>query len=378
MIVLLMGVLSCGAVASESELGYFVGQPVMTFGCFTQAISLESNPIDGIEWPEAEGDPLYGLLRLAENDHPVLIDRRKIETVLLVDSAGNGEFVKRNWFSVLLDGSSVARVPFLLTHAQGQNIPYQARLIWNRNVPAVMTYCRDSYREGEIELGGASYRLSIFDEDTDGRYDDLEDGILLIDADGDRRLLSSSDSHEIFSLNEPFNLGGITYEVAEVSLDGTWIRMAESAISVAPKPPLLASYPAPDFSTTDANGNPFVLSGFQGSIVILDFWASWCAPCIDELPTLQRILDEFPTEKIIVVGVNIDRVEDDFRDAVKDHDIAFLQLYDSDTGPIADLYRIIGVPMTYVIDRDGIIQARGLRKGELITAVRRLIRDEEE
>ena len=101
------------------------------------------------------------------------------------------------------------------------------------------------------------------------------------------------------------------------------------------------------------------------------------SPCISELPTLKQIDEEFATDNVFVVGINIDRSESDFRTALDDHGINYLQIYDSDVGPVGNLYRVSGIPMTYIIGRTGLIHARGLRGDSLITAIQDLIKSEE-
>jgi len=142
---------------------------------------------------------------------------------------------------------------------------------------------------------------------------------------------------------------------------------------VPPKPPLLVGYPAPTFSGVDAAGVPLSLERLHGSVVVLDFWASWCGPCVSELPTLIEIHEMFADDGVVVLGINLDRSESDFLDAIETYAIAYPQIYDSDTGAIGDLYRISGIPMTYVIDRNGTIVARGLRGDSLLAAVREAV-----
>jgi len=361
----------------EAQLSYFAGITELTSGCFPQWIKMESTPMEGIVWPEAHDEPIYGLVPLGDGMHPVMIDRYNDQYSLYVDAELTGELRWYSWDRFLYDGSLLASIPFRIQYSDEQEASYQLFLIWSRFTPTMVTYCRDSYRAGEIQLADDVYQLVVFDEGSDGRYDDLDDGTLLIDADGNGELLLTSDSHEIFSLAEPFNLGGIVYEVAAMAQDGSWIEIVESDAEVEPKPPLLAGSPAPVFEDVDSAGNAFSLKTLRGDIVVLDFWASWCGPCIYELPTLKSIVEEFKAERVRVIGINLDRSESDFRSAVETYEISYLQIYDSDAGPVGDLYRIEGIPMTYVIDRNGVIHARGLRGQDLIATIRELIESEE-
>ena len=360
----------------EAQLGYFADITELTSGCFPRWIKMETAPMEGIVWPEAHDEPIYGLIPLGDGMHPVMIDRHDDQTSLYVDAELTGELQWYSWDRFLYDGSLLASIPFRIQYSDEGAASYQLFLIWSRFTPTVVTYCRDSYRAGEIQLADDIYQLVVFDEDSDGRYDGLDGGTLLIDADGNGELLLTSDSHEVFSLAEPFNLGGIVYEVAAMAQDGSWIEMVESDADVEPKPPLLAGFPAPVFEDVDYVGNDFSLKALQGDIVVLDFWASWCAPCIYGLPTLESIVENFKAERVRVIGINLDRSESKFRSAVETYEISYLQIYDSDDGPIGELYRIEGIPMIYVIDRNGVIHVRGLRGGNLITTIRELIESE--
>jgi len=365
------------ALGFEAQLYYASDIAVLTTLCFPQGIKLESKPIEGIVWPEAEGSSLYGVLHLGASSYPLWIDHVKEEVRLSVDVDQSGELEAIAWERMLSDGSLLASAPLQIAYGNEQTASYRVFLGWSPFTPAVVTYCRRSYQAGDIELGDKRYRLAIVDEDTDGRYDDLENGTLLLDVDGDGEFLLMTDSHEIFSLAEPFNLDGVVYQVAAVSPDGSWMQVLPSEVDVAPRLPLLPGFSAPSFEAVDANGKAFSLDAQRGRVVVLDFWASWCAPCIAELPTFEQITREFSMKDVVVVGVNRDRSESAFRAAIEDYGIDTLQIYDSDVGPVGDIYRIAGIPMTYIIDRAGMIVARGLRGEALVAAIRDVIESED-
>jgi len=365
------------ASAEEAELAYAEGILALTGSCFVRGIKLESDPIEGAEWPEPEGTAFYGELELGEDRHAIMIDSTEGGATLYIDLDRSGEIAPHEWERMLIDGSLLASVPLEIGLEDGA-APYRVFVMWTLFTPTVLTYCRDSYREGTIDLGGRAVDLAIIDEDSDGRYDVLEGGVLLIDADEDGELLASSDSHERFALDEPFNVDGAAYRVVSVAPDGSRIEIEESDEYVAPKPPLLVGFPAPDFDAPDEADEPTSLADLSGSIVVLDFWAGWCSPCIAELPTLARISGEFGGAGVVVLGINLDRSVEAFEEAVAEHGIAYPQIYDGPDGPINTLYRIEGIPMTYVIGRDGIIRGRGLRGGQLRAAVEALIAEDDE
>ena len=377
-LVALLGLLATTAVGYEADLAYAEGIIVLTGTCFIRGIKLETEPHEGIEWPEAEGQALYGEIRLAEDWHAVMIDWADGRVGLYVDTDRSGVLVPVEWERVSADGSLLASVPLEIGFDDETTAPYRLFVMWSLFTPTVLTYCRDTYREGTIDLGGRTYGLVIIDEDTDGRYDRLDGGALLIDVDEDGELLASSDSHERFLLDAPFNLDGTVYQVVSVTPDGGRVRVEESDEDVPPKPALLVGFPAPGFEAVDSVGEPVSLEGLRGNLVVLDFWAGWCGPCIAELPTFEAIVGEFGDAGVVVLGVNLDRSRDAFEEAVAEHGIGYRQVYDGADGPVNTLYRIDGIPMTYVIGRDGVIRGRGLRGQQLWDAIEGLVAAEAE
>ncbi len=363
--------------AYEAELGYVEGVSELTGSCFVRGIKLGEEPSEPIDAPPLQGEALYGFLPMGAEDHAVVLDRSEAGAVLYADTARSGTLEPFGWDRMLGDGSLLTTVPLEIAYDDGATAPYRMIVMWNPLAPTMLRYCRDTYREGRIELATRSYRLAILDEDSDGRYDRLAGGMLLIDADGDGNLLAASDSHERFELNVPFNLGGIVYEVHAVSRDGSSIEIRESDADVPPKPALLVGFPAPDFDAVDAAERPVSLSALRGEVVVLDFWAGWCGPCIAELPTFDEIEERYGDEGVVLLGVNLDRSVDAFEAAVDQLGIESRQIYDGPNGPVNTLYRVDGIPMIYVIDRDGVIRGRGLRGGDLVEAVGMLVAEED-
>ncbi len=116
--------------------------------------------------------------------------------------------------------------------------------------------------------------------------------------------------------------------------------------------PPLASGVAPDFTLTTFDGETITLSQLRGKAVMVNFWASWCIPCRDEAPLLQRAWTDYRERGLVVIGV--DYVDTD--DAAKKFIAEFKQTYPNgpDLGTrISQTYRITGVPETYFITRDG-------------------------
>lgn len=363
--------ITVAVAAVDVELEYVGDITALTGECFIRVLRLDSETIEG---PDGEPVTAYiGSLELAGGEHAVQLTTEPEGPILRVDLDGSGELVRTEWDMVFVDGSFLANVPLTIVYEDGAQAPYQIFLKWSPFLPTAITFCRNSYREGEVTLGERTLRMGIVDADTDGRYDILAGGVLLIDTDGDGELLATGDSHEMFFLDDRFNVDGTTYEIAAVAVDGSAARIEESEEFAPPKPPLLSGFPAPAFSGSSPEGESILLAGFAGDVVVIDFWAGWCGPCIRELPTLRTLLEDFGDLGVSILGINMDRTLAEAQAAVEANAIDWPQVFDGADGPIGRLYRIEGIPMMYLVDAEGVIVTRGLRGQDLLDAVAELL-----
>jgi thiol-disulfide isomerase/thioredoxin len=183
------------------------------------------------------------------------------------------------------------------------------------------------------------------------------------------------ESHEYYRCDELFTVDGTTYRVEDIDLAGTQINIGISSIDAPQKPNLLPGHRATDFTGTDLAGNRISLSDYRGKVVLLDFWATWCRPCLAEIPHLKAIQAKYEDAGFTIIGVNLDMSRQPVEALVNEAGITWPQIYD-DTGwknEIAELYRVTGIPSTFLIDRNGIIRHRNLRGPALDRAVASLV-----
>jgi thiol-disulfide isomerase/thioredoxin len=109
---------------------------------------------------------------------------------------------------------------------------------------------------------------------------------------------------------------------------------------------------APGFSTTTETGAPFTLAGQRGKVVLLNFWATWCAPCRVEMPEFEKAYAANPG--LIIVGVNDAQTARDIAGFRAEFGLSFPLLLDADAR-VQNLYAVQSYPTTYVLDRDGVI-----------------------
>lgn len=120
------------------------------------------------------------------------------------------------------------------------------------------------------------------------------------------------------------------------------------------------SGPAPDFTLTDAAGKPFSLSELKGQVIMINFWASWCGPCRQEMPLLETIYQKYEPLGFTLLGVNVEENPSDGQAWLKDRPVSFPVLYDPANG-VSKMYDVVAMPSTVLIDRQG--QVRYLHHG---------------
>ncbi len=128
--------------------------------------------------------------------------------------------------------------------------------------------------------------------------------------------------------------------------------------------PVVAGYPAPDFRVMDARGGTVTLSDFQNRAVLLNVWATWCGPCVEEMPSMQRLYEQFSRDEFEIAAISIDAPAGRRDDAgnpggdpvafAHELELTFPILLNP-AGDIQRIYRTAGVPESFLIGPDGMI-----------------------
>ncbi len=114
--------------------------------------------------------------------------------------------------------------------------------------------------------------------------------------------------------------------------------------------------PAPNFTARSMDGRTVSLGDFEGRVVIVDFWTTWCPSCVAELPVLQEVGRRYSDKEVVVLAVDIGESEADVRRFLSDNNLDLTVLLDS-TEQIAIVYNIRSIPTTFVVDPYGKIDA---------------------
>jgi thiol-disulfide isomerase/thioredoxin len=114
----------------------------------------------------------------------------------------------------------------------------------------------------------------------------------------------------------------------------------------------LVGQPAPDFKLSDLAGASFQLVDHRGEIIVLDFWATWCGPCLKTMPLVDEIVREFPDQKIRLIAVNMEEQPAEIKSTLERHGLNPSVVLDID-GVVAARYSVTSIPQTVIIDREG-------------------------
>ena len=111
----------------------------------------------------------------------------------------------------------------------------------------------------------------------------------------------------------------------------------------------------PEIGLRDRSGNTIDLASLKGKVVLVDFWASWCAPCKQEMPVLERLHQKYKKDGLVIVAVSVDKDASNIADFLKQVRVTFPIVHDQDHS-VADRFKPPRMPSSYIVDRKGIVR----------------------
>ncbi len=146
--------------------------------------------------------------------------------------------------------------------------------------------------------------------------------------------------------------------------------------------PAYTGDPLPDFALPGIDKRLHRLSDLRGRVVLVNFWATWCGPCLKEMPSMQRLSERFPSQDFAVLAVNMGESVEDIRPFVEKMSIQFPIPLDSN-GEVLQSWQVIAFPTTFLLDRSGTIRFAlfgGLEwdQGEALERIKALIDEQQQ
>ncbi len=160
----------------------------------------------------------------------------------------------------------------------------------------------------------------------------------------------------------------------------SWLFLVSALVLTASAPGLAdriglgKGFRPPSFTATDLDGTTHTLEEYQGRVLVLHFWASWCPYCRTEIPELRELQQQWTSKDVRVLAVSTDEDLDTLKRFIAQHRLPYPVIADAQQEtPISDQYGVSGIPVTYVMGRDGRIAERLNGAGEVIEAVQRVL-----
>jgi thiol-disulfide isomerase/thioredoxin len=230
----------------------------------------------------------------------------------------------------------------------------------------IIFYYRDYALDGQIIIGDKRYHSMLTDDFATGDFSASGEKAprLMIDRNNDGQFDFRS---EIFDPAKPFNIDGTVWKVTDLTVDGKF-KLATSTEAVAEiKPPpdhsvrkIITAFKAKRMDGTEVN----FPADYKGKIVMLDFWATWCGPCMAEVPGLAKAYEEYHSKGIEILGISLDqpKADDKIKKVTAENKMTWPQVYDGKfwQAEIAQLYGINSIPAAFLVDGDtGQVLAKG-------------------
>ncbi len=224
------------------------------------------------------------------------------------------------------------------------------------------------YFSGTLEIKDKKYPIAVINDNLSLTYNRRNTRIL-VGLKPNERLHKTKSDASVFTMGDVVNINGIDIKFKEITSNGDKLTiqiLGEDKDRIG----LNISHIAPNFVWKDLNNNTFDLFSMRGKYVLLDFWGTWCAPCIAEIPNLKKAYKKFEGSNFEIVSIAVDQDIQKVKAYVTKQRMPWIHLFQafSDTSQKApgQVFKVKRFPTTILIDPKGRIIAKDLRGAELI------------
>ncbi len=337
-------------------------------------ITLTDKKPEGIKKePNYRFKPLYGIISLGDaKENQILLSLDAEENaprpLLYADLEGDGDLTREQPIRFTVDPKSPEKNPIynssLLATARynfaGRGGKLPSKILFSLN-GLDLKVNTDYGRTGTLSLGNHNYKIALVDQKVDAKYDDFKHEeastpklFLYIDRNADGTF---DPKREIYDVARPIKISGQTLNVTTIDPRGTRI-VFEGTLKKQLTPEMLKpGKEIIDFEAELLDGRTVTFpDDYKGKLVLLQFWATWCPPCREELPGLIKTYREFNSQNFEILAVSIDRgaMKKNLNQFIIQGGLNWDHVYDGKywDADIAKLFNIKAIPDAYLVDGD--------------------------
>lgn len=224
------------------------------------------------------------------------------------------------------------------------------------------------YFSGAVEIKDKKYPIAVINDNLSLTYNRKNTRILLSLKPNEPLQKTESDA-SVYEMGDIVNINGVDIKFKSITSNGDKLTIqiiGENKDNTG----LNISHMAPNFVWKDLSNNDFDLFSLRGKYVLLDFWGTWCVPCIEEIPNLKKAYKKFKGSDFEIVSIAIDRNFQNVKGYVEKNKMPWIHLFqtlsDTSKGAPGQVFKVKRFPTTILIDPNGKIIAKDLRGEELI------------
>ena len=268
---------------------------------------------------------------------------------------------------------------------RGADVPSALQFVFTNGE---LSYNRGYSRLGKLTNGKKVYSVALVDQNLDARFDSFDHEedeaakvTILIDRNADGKFDLEK---EAYDAAQPIRVFGGRYRVRAIDPKGTRLTLRKASgkrfQGSGSAKDLKVGAPIIEFDADTLDGSVSFAEDYKGKIVLLDFWATWCPPCREEMPSIVRVYEAYHNRGFEILGVSLDQANQlpVLKSFMEQYGMTWDQIYDGKfwSAEIAKLYGIESIPTAFLVDGDtGLILAMGneLRGGGLQEAVQKAL-----